>query len=294
MSTSYVNIKSIGLLLNPFSTLCADYSGAGCPIITHIFDYRNLVTLCFAVLFGCFIYSSVKTLTKHYWYYKPIYCQILLAFLWWVVPQSIASNIFLHVGFCIAERSLYSPLIGAAIGFALLLQQCFQIIRNRKNKATQWILNGLLLALFVTMTSATIARSRVWSSNLKLWSSAEQNCVASSRILNNFGKAHQRNGALEISKNAYLRAIAVQPNAPLPYFNLGMVSQKQNACTTAIKYYKQAVKLHPQHIASWNNMGACALQMRDKKNAIKYFIKGLGYNPDDVGMKKNLEVALGL
>ena len=41
-------------------------------------------------------------------------------------------------------------------------------------------------------------------------------------------------------------------------------------------------------------MGACALQMRDKKNAIKYFTKGLGYNPDDVGMKKNLEVALGL
>ena len=80
----------------------------------------------------------------------------------------------------------------------------------------------------------------------------------------------------------------------MEYFNLGMVSQKQNACTTAIKYYKQAVKLHPQHIASWNNMGACALQMRDKKNAIKYFIKGLGYNPDDVGMKKNLEVALGL
>jgi hypothetical protein len=281
MSAGFVNTKSLALLFNPFSVLCPDYSGAGCPIITDMLDYRNLYTLFIGLLI---VVSFVFSIQK-----RESSGTAILVLLWWAVPMSLASNVFLHIGFCIGERALYSPLIGVSVGFAVIVLPWCQ---RRTLKGHRWILASALLACFVAMTERTIKRDREWSNNLKLWTSAERQCVVSGRILNNLGKALQRSGNFEVSKTMYERAIKIQPDGPLPYFNLGMLEQKNMNCTAALIFYKQAVERHPMHTASWNNMGACALQSGKRDDAIHYFTKALTLAPGSLSMKNNLKAAI--
>lgn len=313
MSTAYINVKSLSLLLNPLgSTLCPDYSGPACPIITEVQDYRNFTTVVVLGVLFVFCYICVERFRRKN---SPNTVTGIVLVLWWLVPMSIASNVFFHVGFCIAERTLYTPLIGIVLlVFLIVLPQCQRLLiyvescqidifihPTRINltmfkRTVRWLFNGMgvaLVVLFIAMTKRTVEREHVWSSNFHLWSHAEQECVGTSRVMNNLGKAYQRMGKNELSKIHLKQAIALDPSSNLPHFNLGMIAQKENDCATALTHYTKSIQLHPLHVASYNNMGACALQMGHRTKAVDYLQKACELDPTNEGAKRNLKQALG-
>ena len=313
MSTGYINVKSLSLLLNPLgSTLCPDYSGPACPIITQVRDYRNFITVVVLVVLFVFCYIIFERFRSKN---SPNTVTCIVLVLWWLVPMSIASNVFIHVGFCIAERTLYTPLIGIVLlVFLIVMPQCqwlliyvescqidifihpTRIDLSMFKRIVRWLFNGTgvaLFVLFIAMTKRTVEREHVWSSNFHLWSNAEQECVGTSRIMNNLGKAYQRMGKNELSKMYLTKAIALDPSSNLPHFNLGMIAHKEKDCATALTHYTKSIQLHPLHVASYNNMGACALQMGQRTKAVEYLNQARLLDPTNEGAKRNLKQAVG-
>jgi hypothetical protein len=296
LSTGHTNVINLRLLFNPLpSSLCPDYSGKGCPIIDEIQDVKNLSTLLaivFIIVILFFIFYWGQNIGKGSNVNFNHYIASVVALCWWCIPMSIASNIFVHVGFCIAERTLYSPLVGVVLLIFTKVLPCaagrWRYVSSSRN--IQWIFGIFGIILFVAMTTRTIKREKNWSSNFQLWSSAEKECKqVTSRILNNLGKAYQRMGHTEPAKKYLNRAIDLNPFSNLPHFNLGMMDQKEKNCPSALEHYRRSIILNPYHSASYNNAAVCALQLGERVKALNYFKKASELNSDG-GTRRKLKV----
>jgi hypothetical protein len=121
LSTCFVNAKALGMLLLFPIAQCPDYSGQACPSIDSVLDARNLTSIAacsFAVLlvYGCTQQSIRAT--------GP-------ALLWAALPAALASNIFLRVGFCFAERVYYSSLVGVSLLLCLFAFSVLEMLDQR-------------------------------------------------------------------------------------------------------------------------------------------------------------------
>ena len=291
-SKIHINVQSLLKLMNPFCRLCPDYSGPACPLVEkmHWLDQRMVVSM-LAVMIMLVVLLKIWR-ERNTSSFRRRRRTLFIALLWWIVPMSIASNIVLHVGFCMAERTLYSPLIGITLLVSTIVLPWLDSITKASSTRRTVCCCCVVLIFYVAMTVRSVNRDRAWSSNLSLWSSAEiDGCIPTSRSLNNLGKAHQRTGNVSMSRELYLRALAIDPGAPLPYFNLGMLEMKEGRNLKAVEFYLKAVERHPKHVASWNNIGACFLQLGDAEKAIKHLQRGLEIAPLDPGLSNNLQAA---
>ena len=107
---AFLCVVNMWLLLSPWK-LCAEYAMSTIPAIESYSDPRNLLTLImFAVLAFLVFYSLLGAQSRH----KRT---VLFGLGLLVLPFIPASNLFLPVGFVIAERVLYLP----SMGFCLLV-----------------------------------------------------------------------------------------------------------------------------------------------------------------------------
>ena len=101
--TSLFCVHICRLLVFP-STLCYDWQMGSIPLVETFSDLRNLGTLIF------FIFLLSLSLTSLLgWSSKGHRRVTLLGLSLLVVPFLPASNLFLRVGFVVAERILYIP-----------------------------------------------------------------------------------------------------------------------------------------------------------------------------------------
>jgi protein O-mannosyl-transferase len=281
INTLYVNCNAFFLLLSP-SIMCADYSGFD-PGDASLFGRRVLVTICATLLIGVLALRAARS------------SRIKLAFLWLTVPYIPAMNIFVRVGFVIAERTLYTSSIGWAQLVAYFLNRGMEAQHNGLRTFSR--LTTTLL--FLVFSAQTTLRNADWHTNGRLWSAEVQYCNATARAFNNLGKAYQRQGKLEDAKIAFVRAIEQEPLFPNPFFNLGMMAQQQHGqvdlsnetethIDLAIRYYKHAITLRPRYLAALRNLGMCYEAKGDVSVALEHFKTSLRINPNDERLKQHV------
>ena len=87
------------------STLCYDWQMGSIPLVETFFDIRNLGTLAFFIFLLSLSLASLIGWSSPKGHRRVILLGLSLL----VVPFLPASNLFLRVGFVVAERILYIP-----------------------------------------------------------------------------------------------------------------------------------------------------------------------------------------
>ena len=183
---AYMTFINSWLLLDP-SWICHDWRMGAIPLIKSIADPRNLLTVITLGVIGMLgLYSIIRieghspdgegsrrskggSGGKHQ--NKKI---LTLGLSLIVFPFIPASNLFIPVGFVVAERVLYLP----SMGFCLLITYgvyCMLKLSENRSCIRQFLKflgkAGLIL-LLVAHSAKTVQRNRDWYSKLSLYTSA--------------------------------------------------------------------------------------------------------------------------
>jgi len=134
----------------------------------------------------------------------------VLGLLTLVVPFLPAMNIFLKVGFVVAERVLYIPSMGHTILAVLVLQQASSLLPQSRKESLRLCLILCLLAF----AGKTMARNLDWLSPETLFRSGVLATPTNSRLLYNVGNILQTQNKREESERFYRLAIRYWPLHP--------------------------------------------------------------------------------
>ena len=96
------------------------------------------------------------------------------------------------------------------------------------------------------------------------------------------GAILQELGKLDLSINAYNKALAIEPNYADAHYNMGMAFQRQGKLKEAIKAYNKALAIKPDNAEAYNNMGGTLEEQGKLEEAIEAYNKALTIKPDCV------------
>lgn len=228
LSHHYLLSVNAWLLLFPYY-LCCDWSGSTVPLISCLWDVRNIGTLLFyAVLLWC-LKITIST--------KRNVIPLLMSLSLLTVPFLPATNFLFPVGFVVAERVLYIP----SMGFCMLVSQGWSTLWEKRLYKTLAAFG--LLFLIVTHILKTNRRNEDWQSEFHLFTSALSINQRNGKLYNNMGKVLEGLDRYEEALFHYEEAIRLQPTDVRGYLNLGRVLTSLRRYHTAEEVYQKAKKV---------------------------------------------------
>jgi tetratricopeptide (TPR) repeat protein len=112
------------------------------------------------------------------------------------------------------------------------------------------------------------------------------------KALHRLGRLYCEIGHLSAGKDLMDKAIAINPNVPELYNDLGQVLHDLSAHREAIACYKQAVKINPKFAEAYNNLGNVFHDLNQLGEAIACFRRAIELKPDYADPHNNLGIAL--
>ncbi len=113
---------------------------------------------------------------------------------------------------------------------------------------------GVIFVLGV-LAVAVVARNRVWSDEVALWSDAAVKAPNNAIPRINLGVGYAHRGDAERAIAAYREALALSPNSLMAYYNLGTLHYGRGEYTPARQALEAAVALDSQHMAALVTLG---------------------------------------
>jgi tetratricopeptide (TPR) repeat protein/glycosyltransferase involved in cell wall biosynthesis len=105
------------------------------------------------------------------------------------------------------------------------------------------------------------------------------------------GRDLQRQGEFLGAIECYERAIAIDPDNPMAYSNLGVVKQQMGLLPEAIAHYRQALALEPNLAETLSNLGSALADAGETAEAIAVYDRALSLNPNCAEAWINLGLA---
>ena len=113
----------------------------------------------------------------------------------------------------------------------------------------------------------------------------------SSVLLNIQGAVLKGLGQLDLSVDAFNKALAIKPDYADANYNMGLVLQEQGKLEEAIEAYNKALAIKPDYADSYCCMGVALQEQGKLEEAIKAYRKALAIKPDyDVARAQKLHV----
>lgn len=135
-----------------------------------------------------------------------------------------------------ADRYLYLPTAGAAIALSSLMPA--------PGKRAYRAAFVLACALFIAWVAGSVARSRVWKSDLTLWADAAMKAPYSPNAHYNYAWASHNAGKLADAVRHYHRSAELAPSADAHY-NIGLIYMGQMMVDEAEAEFLAALNLDP-------------------------------------------------
>ena len=109
---------------------------------------------------------------------------------------------------------------------------------------------------------------------------------------NNMGNAHKDQGKLDEAIEAYNKALTIKPDYAEAYRNLGNVLKEQGNLEEALEAFKKAIAIKPDYPKAYNNMGIALQEQGKREEAIEAYKKALTIKPDYADAYNNMGIAL--
>ena len=114
----------------------------------------------------------------------------------------------------------------------------------------------------------------------------------SSVLLNIQGAVLKGLGQLDLSVDAFNKALAIKPDYADAHYNMGLVLQEQGKLEEAIEAYNKALAIKPDYVEVYNNMGNALQEHGKLEEAIEAYNKALAIKPDYADAHYNMGLVL--
>ncbi|XP_077988332.1 protein O-mannosyl-transferase TMTC4-like isoform X1 [Glandiceps talaboti] len=239
----YLYALNCWILLNPW-WLCHDWSDGCIPLISTPLDPRTLVSVMFFIFLVSF---SIYALFGHMKENRLVFVAMLLL----VIPFLPASNMFFYVGFVIAERTLYIPLLG----YAMLVTLGMVKLCEKYQKQFYHFIGLFMLVTITLYTVRSMHRTNDWLNDDVLHRSAIKVCPLSSKIHFNIGKNSDDAGKKEEAEKWYRQAISINPDHRGAHLNLANILMPAGKTEEAKVLLERCRELGPTQPNVWLSLG---------------------------------------
>ncbi|MCI4388843.1 hypothetical protein PGIGA_G00090750 [Pangasianodon gigas] len=166
------------------------------------------------------------------------------------LPFLPATNLFVYVGFVVAERVLYIPSMGFCLLVTLGIRAMFVKMRRRSSRA---LLFGCAAGLVLLYSLRTVCRNQDWQSEEMLYRSGIT--VNPAKAWGNLGNVLKNQGKMAEAEEAYRNALYYRGNMADMLYNLGLLLQESERFSEALHYYKRAIRSRPTLASAYLNTG---------------------------------------
>ncbi|XP_065308824.2 protein O-mannosyl-transferase TMTC1-like [Dermacentor albipictus] len=309
LTYSYLCAFNAWLVLCP-RALSYDWQMGSIPLVTSPFDPRNLATLAILLLLAVLAWRALISSQRKgstaggsrqqcCYYRTPEEVReppsgVLVALLLTVLPFLPATNLYVTVGFVVAERVLYIP----SIGVTLLLAEGLRRLHTRCSRAMRWCTASSCFILVLLFAARTWSRNGVWASREALFESGIRDLPGNAKMHYNYANLQKDIGnsdqavkhyrlAIELwpehasvhnnlgtvltsteeSERHFRYALRVNPNHPGAHFNLANIYSKQGQKEVARTLLERAVELEPDFCEAYSSLAALAAERGDSAEA---------------------------
>ncbi|RZB40253.1 DUF1736 and/or TPR 11 domain containing protein [Asbolus verrucosus] len=255
-SYNYIYFINFLLLLWP-QWLCFDWSMGCIPLIESWCDVR---LACVFTLWTTAVLAARAVIRRVV--ETGVLDPRVMAICLMILPFLPASNLFLKVGFVIAERTLLLSSAGFCLLVAIGFKKIESCIPNHKSA---------LLALFYTtcviFTIRSIQRNSSWLMEEKLFASALDVCPLNAKVHYNIAKiAGDKNNKL-LALYEYKKAIELNPNYEQAMNNLANLLREDKNFEEAEVLLRKALNVRPNFAAAWMNLGIVLTNLNQTEEA---------------------------
>ena len=141
--------------------------------------------------------------------------------------------------------------------------------------ALRGVQKPIAVALLVLLALQTVARNRVWTSELALWGDAVEKSPTMRRARANFGRALQLDGQHDEALGAYRKSIEIDPRHGDAYNNIATLYHESGNLTEPIRWYHKALRWYPGYDEIYINLGDAHFQKGEVDTAAQMFEKAL-------------------
>lgn len=243
----------------------------------------------------------------------------LMAFgiFWFFITLSVESS-FIPIRDVVVEHRLYLPSIGFFIAAVLSVDHLFSNMRLKI---------ALMAAIVLMLSVGTYNRNTIWKDPQTLWEDVIFKSPNNVRAYTELGAIFRDEGRYAEANELFNKALKINSNYALTYYNIGYVHYKNKNYKNALMYFrktlefnlpslirmevfnssgmaysemgndieavnafKEAIKTLPTSIIPYNNLGRQYIKMGSFDSAIEIFKKGLEVREEPL-LRSNLAIA---
>jgi len=160
------------------------------------------------------------------------------------------------------ESRAYPAIAGIAVALAAA-------IGSRRGKP----LAALIVVSLVALAPVTLARNRLWNSDVALWSDAVQKSPGKGRAHYNLGVAWAREGRVDPAEQAFRRALELDPDDDWSAAALGYCAEFRQNLGQAERFYRQAVSMNTEN--AYAQEGLARVRERISAQENEYNFEGM-------------------
>ncbi|XP_017769506.1 PREDICTED: transmembrane and TPR repeat-containing protein 1-like [Nicrophorus vespilloides] len=228
------------LLLCP-ATLSHDWQMGSVPLVTSIWDTRNLVTCLF---FAIALALAIKSLMD---YENPKNVPVVLGLLLLVLPFLPATNLLVTVGFVVAERVLYIPSMGCILLVVYGMNTMWGCCSRHRQTVTCFV-----ILMLTASCLRVVIRNRDWRSRESLLRAGIMTLPHNAKMHYNFGNFLRDSSRPELARTHYFTALRLWPTYASAHNNLGTLIGDEEE---AEKHFLLAIRYSVDHVNAHYNLG---------------------------------------
>lgn len=265
---NYIYFLNLLILIWP-QWLCFDWSMGCVPLIESIEDIRTMLVILFWIFLLYIFYTFLRDLFGP----RKKLC-VILGCCFILVPFIPAMNLFVQVGFVIAERNLLLP----SIGYCFLIVLGFKKVEGLYSSYKKCIRKSYYILCLIFLLR-TIQRSIEWKSEDSLFTSALEVCPLNAKVHYNIAKIAADQNNKTFAMQEYRLALNLNPNYEQAMNNLANLLREQNRYQEAEKYLREAVRIRPNFAAAWMNLAIVLSNTNASEEAERCYYEAISHRP---------------
>ena len=262
LTFNYIYVINFYILVLP-QWLCFDWA-MGCISVLSSFDYRIYFVIFLWNLLLSMAVKSVHEIKKQN--FLLLYILALL-----IIPFILSMNIFVHVGFVIAERNLYL----SVAGYSLLVAKGIQKISSVLNGVHKKCMHLFVLIMFLSFVMRSYERSHQWKKEIDLFSSGLNVCYKNAKVHYNIAKKLVDQKKIEDAVVFYKESVRLEPEYEHALNNLGNLLKTQKKFAEAEKLLRKATEINPKFAAAFMNLAIVEQAQGDFDQSERDYLKAL-------------------
>ena len=174
-----------------------------------------------------------------------------------------------------AEHHLYLPSVGFCLLVALGLDRLMDQTRIK------WVAGATVMSIIVIYSLQTVSRNLEWQNDLTLFLANLRDFQRAPRSYMQLGNFYQKANLFISAREAYEKALSIDPNFPMARNNLGVLYYRAGQPERAIDEYQKALNGPFAYTPAFTNLGMAYLVQGRTQEGIQALEKGLSLRPRD-------------